>query len=213
MPAPDVELSYIEEFIGYVIQISTQLGYPQRGQVMAIMGALPTDIQNTTLNIEGLNDLKEYLIKVFENPSVKKTYGQSTSQEATVGAFSMGKFVEDYTTQVNSNDMSKLISIMDSLQTSFQTIQNRGTYKPKGTPHRGRHYAKPSDCPPNFSRPNGREEFPKQNDFRNSRFKPCSRGRGGFQRSPYIRRPKRASKNPKQRPNEMSLLSRDGTLS
>ena len=37
----------------------------------------------------------------------------------------MGKFVEDYTTQVNSNDMSKLISKMDSLQTSFQTIQNR----------------------------------------------------------------------------------------
>ena len=34
---------------------------------MAIRVALPTDIHNTTLNIEGLNGLKEYLIKVFEN--------------------------------------------------------------------------------------------------------------------------------------------------
>ena len=116
----------IEEFIGDVIQIATQLGYPEKAQVMAIRGALPTDIHNTTLNIERLNDFKEYLIKVFENPRIKKAYGQSTSQEATVGAFSMGKFVEDYNTQLNLNDMSKLISKMDLLQTSFQTIQNRG---------------------------------------------------------------------------------------
>ena len=38
-----------------------------------------------------------------------------TSQEAMVGAFSMEEFAEDYTTQVNSKDMSKLISKMDSL--------------------------------------------------------------------------------------------------
>ena len=101
---------------------------------MAIRVALPTDIPNIILNIEGLNDLKAYLIKGFENPRVKKTYGQSTFQEATVGAFSMGKFLKDYTTQVNSNNMSKLISKMDSLQTYFQTIQNRGTYKPKTLP-------------------------------------------------------------------------------
>ena len=55
----------------------------------------------------------------------------------------MGTFVEDYTTQVNLNDMSKLISKMDSLQTSYKTIQNRGLYKPKVTPYRGRHYGKP----------------------------------------------------------------------
>ena len=37
----------------------------------------------------------------------------------------MGIDVEDYTAQVNSNDMSKLISKIDLLQTSFQAIQNR----------------------------------------------------------------------------------------
>ena len=106
----------------------------------------PTDIHNTTLNIEGLYDLREYLIKVFESPRVKKAYGQSTSQEATEGAFSMEKFVEDYTTEVNSNDMRKFIFKVDSLQTSFQTLQNRGPYNPEVTPHRGRHSAKPYDC-------------------------------------------------------------------
>ena len=103
--------------IGDVIQIATQLSYLERAQVMVVMSALPTDIHNTTLNIEGLNDLKEYLIMV------KKAYGQSTSQEVTVGAFSMEKFVEDYTTQVNSNDMSKLISKMESLQTFFKPFK------------------------------------------------------------------------------------------
>ena len=38
--------------------------------------------------------------------------------------------------------MNELISKMNSLQTSFQTIQNRAPYKPKVTPHRSRHYAK-----------------------------------------------------------------------
>ena len=46
---------------------------------MAIRGALPTIIHNTTLDIERLNDLKEYLIKISENPRAKKAYGQSTS--------------------------------------------------------------------------------------------------------------------------------------
>ena len=198
----------IEESIEDVIQIATQIGYPKRAQIMPIRHALPTDIHNITLNIEGLNDIKEYLIKVFENPRVSKAYRQSTSQEATVEAFSLGKFVEEYTTQVNLNNMSKLISKIDSLQTSFQTIQSRGPYKPKFTPHKGRHYAKPYEHPPNFRRHDGRKEFPRQNNFRNSRFKPCGRGRGGFQRSPNIRRPKTASKTP-DRQNEMSLSSRD----
>ena len=118
--AIDPSKADIEELIGDVIQIATQIGYPD--QVVAIRGALPIDIHNMTLNIERLNDLKEYLIKVFENPRVKKAYGQRTFQEATVGAFSKGKFVEDYTTQVNLNDIGKVISKIDLLQISFQTI-------------------------------------------------------------------------------------------
>ena len=69
----------MEEFIGDVMQIATQQGYPERPHIMAIRGALPTDIHNTTLNIDRLQDLKEYLIKVFENPRIKKAYEQSTS--------------------------------------------------------------------------------------------------------------------------------------
>ena len=134
-----------------------------------------------TLNIDELNDLKEYVFRVFENPRVKKAYKQSTSGEAIVEAFSMATFVEHLL-----NDMSTLISKMNLLKTSFQAIQNRGPYKPKVTPHRGRHYAKSYDHPPNFRRPNGRKEFPRQNDFRNSRFKPCCGGRERFQRSPNI---------------------------
>ena len=83
------------------MQITTQLGYVDRAQVIAIRGSLLTEIHDTNLNIERLNDLNEYLIKLFENPRVKKAYGQNTSEEAMIGVFSMGKFIDEYTTQVN----------------------------------------------------------------------------------------------------------------
>ena len=84
----------------------------------------------------------------------------------------MEKLIEDYSTQVNSHDIRKIISKMDSLQASFQTMENRGPYKSKVTPHRERYFRRPYDHPPNFRTPNGKKEYPIQNKFRNSRFKP-----------------------------------------
>ena len=68
----DTSKDNVKEFTGDVIQIATQLGYLERAQVMAISSALPIDIYNTTLAIEGFNEPKEYLIKAFENHRAKK---------------------------------------------------------------------------------------------------------------------------------------------
>ena len=124
---------------------------------MAARGALPTETHNRTLNIERLNYIKEYLIKIFENPRGQEGIWTKYLSRSYGRSFFMEKLVEDYTSQVNSNDLSKLISKMDLLQTSFQAIQNRGPYKPKVNPHRVRHHAKPYDHPPNLRKPNGRK--------------------------------------------------------
>ena len=131
----------MEESKGDVRQIANQLGYPEEAQVMAIKGTLPIEIYYVCLNIDGFNALKEFLIKVFDNPQLKKSYSQSISKDSFTGAFSMGKDIEDYATPVDSADMSKLISKMDSLEASFQSMQGRGPYKV--SPQRGRCFEKP----------------------------------------------------------------------
>ena len=64
----------IEEFMTDVMNIASQLNYPDAAQVMAIKGMLPIKIYKTCLNINALNDLKDFLIKVFENPIIKNRY-------------------------------------------------------------------------------------------------------------------------------------------
>ena len=46
----------------------------------------------------------------------------------------MGKYIEDYATPIGYTDMSKWTPKMDSLETSFQSIQGRGPYKPQAAP-------------------------------------------------------------------------------
>ena len=62
----------VEDFIGDVRQIATQINYTEAVQVMVIQGSLSIKIYNTCLNIDGFNTLKEFLIKVFDNPRFKK---------------------------------------------------------------------------------------------------------------------------------------------
>ena len=81
-------------------QTATQLGYPEAAQLMAIKGTLPIEIYNTSLNVDSFHALKEFLIKMFDNPRLKKSYGQGTSKDSITGALSMGKYIEDYATQI-----------------------------------------------------------------------------------------------------------------
>ena len=99
----------------------------------------------------------------------------------------MGKYIEDYATPVDSTDMSKLISKMDSLEALFQSIQGRGPYKPQVAPQRGRHFEKPYNRYSGQKGLGSRKEQPIRNNHSSTRFKPHGRGRGGFQRSPNIR--------------------------
>ena len=73
--------------------------------------------------------------------------------------------------------MGELISKMDSLEASFQSIQVRGPYKPQVALQRGRACKKPYN---RFSAQKGlgsRKEQPIRSNSKNTRFKPHGRGR------------------------------------
>ena len=59
----DLAKDDIEEFMTDIKNIANQLNYPDADQVMTIKDVLPIEIYNTCLNINALNDLKDFLIQ------------------------------------------------------------------------------------------------------------------------------------------------------
>ena len=49
---------------------------------MAVKGAMPLDLQNLILGMDDLDALKNFLIKVFDNPRMKQTYGKKGSRRS-----------------------------------------------------------------------------------------------------------------------------------
>ena len=62
----DLAKDDIEEFMTDVKDIASHVNYPDAAQVMVIRGVLPIKICITYLSINALNDLKDFLIKVFD---------------------------------------------------------------------------------------------------------------------------------------------------
>ena len=187
----------IEEFISDVRNLANSLGYPEPAQVMAIKNCMPMEVFTMCLNLNTIEDLKKALIKVFDNPKVKKNYA-SGSGAAAPSAFSMARYQEDKPTEVSPDDVGKLISKIDSLEYSFRKMsvddnKRQPKYKPQIAPPRrrggnqfrgrGRNYNQRNDR----SQSNYRSKYPPRGNYNN-------RGRGRFQNSPNVRRPRIASK-------------------
>ena len=122
----------IEEFMTDVKNIANQLNYPDAVQVMAITGMLPIKMYNTGLNINALNDLKDFLIKVFDNPRIKNRYA-AKYDEPNGTAFSMVKNVDTPYPGATA-EMGELISKIDSIELFLHALSNKGSYKPRVSP-------------------------------------------------------------------------------
>ncbi len=160
-------------------------------------------------------ELKPFLIRVFDNPRIKKSYGRADAR-AGATAFSMSTEVE----QPASSEVGKLISKMDSLQLSLHSMKDRRPFKPQVTPkrfsrqpnsgpQRGSGRFRPTDRFQNRHFRNRARSFQSQARFTprpNRGGRGQSRGRyqstprfqssGRFQASPSIRRPRIASRTP-----------------
>ena len=118
----------IEEFMTDIKNIDSQLNYPDAAQDMAIKGMLPIEIYNTCLNINALNDLKDFLIKVFDKPRIKNRYAAAKDNESSGAAFSMVKNMGTLSPEATT-EMGELISKIDSIKLSLHALNNKGPYK------------------------------------------------------------------------------------
>ena len=182
----------IEDFINDVQEIAAHLEYPERAQIMAIKGCLPMDVHNSCLNMDTMAVLKPFLIRVFDNPRVKKAYVKTEGAAAGATAFSTATDINS----ANSSEVGKLVKKLDSLELAFHSFQNRKPYKPQITPKRVRFQR---NLPQHRQRDNFIRSRPPQN---NSRFSPRpqrfirGKGRGRFHSSPNVRRPRIAGRTP-----------------
>ena len=123
--------------------IASQLNYPDAAQVLVIKGNLSIEIYNTCLNI---NVLKDFLIKVFDNPRIKSRYAAAKDGESSGSAFSMVKNVDTLRLGATA-EMGELISKIDAIELFIHVLNNKGPYKLRVSPQQTRLF----NCnPPQF---------------------------------------------------------------
>ena len=97
----------VEEFMTTIKNLAATLVFNEEAQVMAIKSNMPRDVYGLCMQYQKLEELKRFLIELFENPSMKSVM-PSISTEVETSAFSMGEFVNNDVVSATSDDIGKL---------------------------------------------------------------------------------------------------------
>ena len=136
----------IEEFINEVKNLAKRLGYNVQAQVMAIKNHLPLELYHNCLTIDNLKDLTDFLVKVYNNPKMKKKLGikdkAASASGVTTHAFSMGQSLDTHFMD-SSGEIGKLKAEIEELKYRMRVItvtpkNNEQKYKPVITPPKRR---------------------------------------------------------------------------
>ena len=103
----DSKADDVEEFITNVKNLVATLEFSKEAQTMAIKSNMPRDVYGLCMQYDKLNDLKKFLIELFENPRMKSTE-PSITPAAETSAFSMGEYVNNDVISATSDDIGKL---------------------------------------------------------------------------------------------------------
>ena len=110
-PAKD----YVEEFMTTIKNLASTLAFNEEAQVLAIKSNMPRDIYGLCMQNDKLDELKKFLIELFENPRMKSAVPSITA-EADTSAFYMGEFVNNDVVSPTSEDIGKLKNEISALQ-------------------------------------------------------------------------------------------------
>ena len=216
-----------------VKNLASTLAFNEEAQVMAIKSNMPRDVYGLCMQYGKLDELKKFLIELFENPRMKSAV-PSISADADTSAFSMGQFVNNDVISATSDDIGKLKSEISALQFKVRRMlpenRNKPTpkpWKPEVTPPRrksnnfrgkgfrpndsGRRDNQNQNSPSPYNSNNRNRQFNNRNQIGNSNGnrRPFfnrgqsngnfggnqrGRGRGRYDKSPNVRRPRIASK-------------------
>ena len=105
----------VEEFMTTIKNLASTLAFNEEAQVMAIKSNMPRDIYGLCMLYDKLDELKKFLIELFENPRMKSAVPSITAEVET-SAFSMGEFVNNDVVSATSEDIGKLKNEISALQ-------------------------------------------------------------------------------------------------
>ena len=133
----------VEEFMTTIKNLAYTLALNEEAQVMAIKSNMPRDIYGLCMQYDKLDELKKFLIELFENPRMKLAVPSITA-EADTSAFSMGEFVNNDVVSATSEDIGKLKNKISALQFKVRRMMpsdsrnkpNTKPWKPEVTPPR-----------------------------------------------------------------------------
>ena len=133
----------VEEFMTTIKNLASTLAFNEEAQVMAIKSNMPRDIYGLCMQYDKLDELKKFLIELFENPRMKSAVPSITA-EADTSAFSMGEFVNNDVVSATSEDIGKLKNDISALQFKVRRMMppdsrnkpNTKPWKPEVTPLR-----------------------------------------------------------------------------
>ena len=97
----------VEEFMTTIKNLASTLAINDEAQVMAIKSNMPRDIYGLCMQYDKLDELKKFLIELFENPRMKSAVPSITA-EVDTSAFSIEEFVNNDVVSATSDDISKL---------------------------------------------------------------------------------------------------------
>ena len=97
----------VEEFMTTIKNLASTLAFNEEAQVMAIKSNMPRDVYGLCMQYQKLDELKKFLIELFENPRMKSAMPSITTEVET-SAFSMGEFVNNDVVSATSDDIGKL---------------------------------------------------------------------------------------------------------
>ena len=133
----------VEEFMTTIKNLASTLAFNEEAQVMAIKSNMPRDIYGLCMQYDKLDELKRFLIELFENPRMKSAV-PSITVEVETSAFSMGEFVNNDVVSATSEDIGKLKNEISALQFKVRRMMpsdsrnkpNPKPWKPEVTPPR-----------------------------------------------------------------------------
>ena len=133
----------VEEFMTTIKNLASTLAFNEEAQVMAIKSNMPRDIYELCMQYDKLDELKRFLIELFENPRMKSAVPSITA-EAETSAFSMGEFVNNDVVSATSEDIGKLKNEVSALQFKVRRMMSSDSrnkpdpkpWKPEVTPPR-----------------------------------------------------------------------------
>ena len=133
----------VEEFMTTIKNLASTLAFNEEAQVMAIKSNMPRDIYGLCMQYQKLDELKKFLIELFENPRMKSAMPSITAEVET-SAFSIGEFVNNDVVSATSDDIGKLKNEISALQFKVRRMlpsdsrnkPNPKPWKPEVTPPR-----------------------------------------------------------------------------